>query len=99
MPADTGIATLLAHYAPPSIIFNETHEAVHLFGDVNPFMQAKEGSASLVVNRLLLEPAGADRIGPALQVDQGPERRCCQTRLKSRCATARHVGAGVCTLA
>lgn len=53
--ADTGIATLLAHYAPPSIIFNETHEAVHLFGDVNPFIQAKEGSASLIVNRLLLD--------------------------------------------
>jgi two-component system CheB/CheR fusion protein len=54
--ADTGIATLLAHYAPPSIIFNETQEAVHLFGDVNPFIQTKEGSASLIVNRLLLDP-------------------------------------------
>jgi two-component system CheB/CheR fusion protein len=54
--ADTGIATLLAQYAPPSIIFNEQHEAVHLFGDVNPYIQAKEGSASLVVNRLLLDP-------------------------------------------
>ena len=54
--ADTGIATLLAQFAPPSIIFNETHEAVHLFGDVNPFIQAKEGSASLVLNRLLLDP-------------------------------------------
>jgi two-component system CheB/CheR fusion protein len=54
--ADTGIATLMAHYAPPSIIFNEQHEAVHLFGDVNPFIQAKEGSASLIVNRLLLDP-------------------------------------------
>jgi two-component system CheB/CheR fusion protein len=54
--ADTGLTTLLAHYAPPSIIFNETHEAVHLFGDVNPFIQAKEGSASLIVNRLLLDP-------------------------------------------
>jgi two-component system CheB/CheR fusion protein len=54
--ADTGIATLLAQYAPPSIIFNETHEAVHLFGDVNPFIQAKQGSASLVLNRLLLDP-------------------------------------------
>ncbi len=55
-PVDTGIATLLTQYAPPSIIFNETHEAVHLFGDVNPFIQAKEGSASLIVNRLLLDP-------------------------------------------
>ncbi|MCF8168657.1 MAG: PAS domain-containing protein, partial [Rhodoferax sp.] len=55
-PADTGITALLAQYAPPSIIFNESHEAVHLFGDVNPFMQTKEGSASLAVNRLLLDP-------------------------------------------
>ena len=54
--ADTGITTLLAHYAPPAIIFNEAHEAVHLFGDVNPFIQAKEGSASLIVSRLLLDP-------------------------------------------
>jgi two-component system CheB/CheR fusion protein len=54
--ADTGITTLLALYAPPSIIFNESFEAVHLFGDVNPFIQAKEGSASLVVTRLLLDP-------------------------------------------
>ena len=53
--ADTGMATLLARYAPPAIIFNETQEAVHLFGDVNPFIQAKEGSASLIVNRLLLD--------------------------------------------
>ncbi len=55
-PVDTGVATLLSHYAPPAIIFNETHEAVHLFGDVNPFIQAKQGSASLAVNRLLLDP-------------------------------------------
>jgi two-component system CheB/CheR fusion protein len=54
--AEIGIATLLVQYAPPSIIFNETQEAVHLFGDVNPFIQAKEGSASLVLNRLLLDP-------------------------------------------
>jgi two-component system CheB/CheR fusion protein len=53
--ADTGIAVLLAQYTPPSIIFNETHEAVHLFGDVNPFIQTKEGSASLVLNRMLLD--------------------------------------------
>jgi two-component system CheB/CheR fusion protein len=54
--ADMGIATLLSQYAPPSIIFNESHEAVHLFGDMNPFVQAKEGSASLILNRLLLDP-------------------------------------------
>jgi two-component system CheB/CheR fusion protein len=55
-PVDTGVATLLTHYAPPAIIFNETHEAVHLFGDVNPFIQTKQGSASLAVNRMLLDP-------------------------------------------
>jgi len=54
--SDIGIAALLAQYAPPSIIFNETHEAVHLFGDVNPFIQAKQGSASLVLKRMLLDP-------------------------------------------
>lgn len=54
--ADFGIATLLAQYAPPAIIFNETQEAVHLFGDMNAFIQAKEGSASLVLNRMLLDP-------------------------------------------
>jgi two-component system CheB/CheR fusion protein len=53
--ADIGIATLVSQYAPPAIVFNETHEAVHLFGDVNPFIQAKSGSASLVVTRLLLD--------------------------------------------
>ena len=54
--SDIGIATLLAQYAPPAILFNEAHEAVHLFGDVNPFIQAKQGSASLVLNRMLLDP-------------------------------------------
>ncbi len=53
--ADIGIATLVSQYAPPAIVFNESQEAVHLFGDVNPFIQAKSGSASLVVNRLLLD--------------------------------------------
>jgi two-component system CheB/CheR fusion protein len=55
-PADSGIATLLAQYAPPSIIFNEAHEAVHLFGAVDVFIQARQGSASLVLNRMLLDP-------------------------------------------
>jgi two-component system CheB/CheR fusion protein len=54
--ADAGMSVLLAQYAPPSIIFNESNEAVHLFGDVNPFLQAKQGSASLLLNRMLLDP-------------------------------------------
>ena len=54
--ADIGAMTLIGHYAPPSIVFNDQQEAVHLFGDVNPFIHTKQGSASLVANRLLLEP-------------------------------------------
>jgi two-component system CheB/CheR fusion protein len=54
--ADIGVAMLVSQYAPPAIVFNEGHEAVHLFGDVNPYIHAKEGSASLVVSRLLLDP-------------------------------------------
>lgn len=54
--ADIGAATLIEQYAPPAIVFNEQQEAVHLFGDVNPFIQAKQGSASLAVGRLLLDP-------------------------------------------
>ncbi|MEN9374083.1 MAG: hypothetical protein RIR79_1635 [Pseudomonadota bacterium] len=54
--ADMGAAMLLEQYAPPAIVFNEQQEAVHLFGDVNSFIQTKQGSASLAVGRLLLDP-------------------------------------------
>jgi len=53
--ADVGVVTLISHYAPPAIVFNENYEAIHLFGDVNSFIHAKSGTASLVVSRLLLD--------------------------------------------
>ena len=54
--ADIGASTLIEQYAPPAIVFNDQQEAVHLFGDVNLYMQAKQGMASLVASRLLLDP-------------------------------------------
>jgi two-component system CheB/CheR fusion protein len=51
--ADAGVAALMAKFAPPAILVNENHEAVHLYGEVNVFLQNKEGAASLQVNRML----------------------------------------------
>ncbi|MES9930711.1 MAG: chemotaxis protein CheB [Candidatus Thiodiazotropha sp. 6PDIVS] len=52
---DTAVKRLLRDYAPPTMLVNAQNEVVHLFGDVTPFMQAKEGVASLELNRLLPE--------------------------------------------
>lgn len=51
--SDAGLSTLIARYAPPAIMVNEQHEAVHLYGNVNQYLTAKEGAASLGINRLL----------------------------------------------
>ena len=51
--ADAGVAALMAKFAPPAILVNENHEAVHLYGEVNIFLHTKEGAASLQINRLL----------------------------------------------
>ncbi|NCA69640.1 MAG: PAS domain-containing protein [Sphingobacteriia bacterium] len=53
--AHAGMTTLLAQYAPPSIVVNHEHEAIHLFGDVNAYLYPREGAASLEINRLLPE--------------------------------------------
>jgi two-component system CheB/CheR fusion protein len=51
--ADAGITALLNHFAPPAVLVNENHEAVHLYGEVNRYLHAKAGAASLEINRLL----------------------------------------------
>ncbi len=53
--SNLGMTALLAMYAPPAIIVNHDHEAIHLFGDVNAYFHAREGVASLDINRLLPE--------------------------------------------
>ena len=51
--ADLGIAALLTRFSPPSMIVNETHEAVHLFGEISVYFRPREGVASLEIPRLL----------------------------------------------
>ena len=51
--SDAGLATLISHYAPPAILVNENHEALHMYGDVASYFRVKEGAASLEINRLL----------------------------------------------
>jgi two-component system, chemotaxis family, CheB/CheR fusion protein len=53
--AESGVTALLSLYAPPAIVVNHQHEAMHLYGDVNPYLQTREGAASLEVSRLLPE--------------------------------------------
>ena len=52
---DAGVATLMAAYVPPAILVNERQEAVHLFGDVQPYFRVKQGLASLELSRILPE--------------------------------------------
>jgi len=54
--ADAGIAALLERFAPPAMIVNAAHEAVHLYGQVGRYLKPREGSASLAIPRLLPEP-------------------------------------------
>ena len=51
--ANLGMTALLSLYAPPTIVVNHEHEAIHLFGDVNTYLFNREGAASLEINRLL----------------------------------------------
>lgn len=53
--AHASMGTLLGCYAPPAIVVNQEHEAVHLFGEVNAYLAPREGVASLEINRLLPE--------------------------------------------
>ena len=56
MLADAGISELLARFAPPALLINEQHEAVHLYGSVRDYLEPRAGSASLEVTRLLPDP-------------------------------------------
>jgi two-component system, chemotaxis family, CheB/CheR fusion protein len=51
--SDAGVSALLSRFAPPAILVNDNHEAVHLYGDVTPYLQSKEGKASLELTRML----------------------------------------------
>lgn len=53
--ADQALALLMRRYAPPAIIINDRHEIVHLFGDLKGLLHPREGSASLEINRQLID--------------------------------------------
>ena len=44
---DEAMHMLLDDFAPPSMLVNERHEVIHMFGDVAPFFRARSGTASL----------------------------------------------------
>ena len=51
--ADAGMDALLHLFAPPAILVNAKHEAVHLYGNLAPYLQTREGAASLNIDRML----------------------------------------------
>ncbi len=53
--ADAGIAALLSQFTPPAVVVNQRHEALHLYGNVNQYLQNREGAASLNIERMLPE--------------------------------------------
>lgn len=56
LPAlDQATAVLLDLYAPPSILVNDSHHAVHFFGDLQPFFRVRSGSVSMKIGRILPE--------------------------------------------
>ncbi|MDP1998653.1 MAG: chemotaxis protein CheB [Rhodoferax sp.] len=54
---DLGFNALLKAFAPPAaVLVNSRHELVHSYGDVHKFLQLREGTASLDLNRILPDP-------------------------------------------
>ena len=54
---DLGFNALIKAFAPPAaVLVNGRHELVHSYGDVHKFLQLREGSASLGLNRILPDP-------------------------------------------
>jgi two-component system CheB/CheR fusion protein len=54
---DLGFTALLKAFAPPAaIMVNGRQELVHSYGDVQKYLQLREGHASLEVSRILPEP-------------------------------------------
>ena len=50
---EEAVQALLDDHVPPTMLVNERHEVVHMFGDVSPFFRGRAGVASLELHRLL----------------------------------------------
>lgn len=54
---DLGFSILIKAFAPPAaVLVNGRHELMHSYGDIHKFLQLREGSASLDLNRILPDP-------------------------------------------
>ncbi|MGD7034806.1 chemotaxis protein CheB [Methylotuvimicrobium buryatense] len=51
---ESGQMLLMQSYAPPALLINEERELVHVYGDVQRYMQIQAGSASLEISKLLV---------------------------------------------
>ncbi len=50
---DAAQGVLLHAYAPTSLLLNQHHDLLHVFGDVGPYLRISEGSVSLDLSKLL----------------------------------------------
>ncbi|MDZ7651856.1 MAG: CheR family methyltransferase [Burkholderiaceae bacterium] len=62
-----GQALLLQSYAPASLLVNEAHELLHVYGDARNLLQMAEGQATLDVLKLLPRAAVGVRPGACCQ--------------------------------
>ncbi len=61
---DTAQGLLLHSYAPTSLLLNQRHDLLHVFGDVGQYLRIGEGSVSLDLSKLL--PSSLVAIAKAL---------------------------------
>ena len=52
---DQATGVMLDGYAPPAILVNDNHQAVHFFGNLQPFFRVRSGAASSMIARILPE--------------------------------------------
>lgn len=70
---DEATQALLDEYSPPSMLVNKRLQVVHLFGRVQPYFCARQGSASLEISRILpdaLVPVASALLFKALKEHQ-----------------------------
>ena len=53
---DQATSVLLEMYSPPAILVNDSHQAVHFFGNMQPFFRVRSGAVSTQIARILPEP-------------------------------------------
>ncbi len=52
---DSATQDLVQSYAPPAILVNEQHQAIHLFGNVQPYFNLRDGAVNMEITKILPE--------------------------------------------